>query len=226
MFFLVMLISSNFSLALLSIPMVTVLKNFTTVAITLGDLTILRKPVSLKVWVSLAIMVASSVTAVAFDLEYNTAGYIWMVINILSQTAHVLFRYRMGEKMSIDETQIYVNAVGFLVMLPIVYFSESEAVKLIAVADSYTWFMLFLNAMLSVAIGYSSQWTLSYCGATVFSYAGSVNKLPLVILSWLIFPSVVTFRGVASVCIAIASAVLFVLGKRSSSASTPKELKN
>ena len=61
------------SLGRISVAMVTVFKNFTTIAITVGDRILFANPITGEIWLSLLIMVRACV--VTFKVAYSDRWY-------------------------------------------------------------------------------------------------------------------------------------------------------
>jgi GDP-mannose transporter len=79
-----MLSTSGFALQYLSVPMVTVFKNFTVCFIAYGDQIFFKANHSKMVVFSLALMIFGSLLSAATDLSFNLYGYLWMAGHVFS----------------------------------------------------------------------------------------------------------------------------------------------
>jgi len=95
----------------LSLPMVTIFKNFTTTLVAFGDYFFFHQSLTIGILASILLMVhynriyfllttelrslqvASSVVAGLNDLEFNIVGYRWMVLNCIVSAGYVVSRF-------------------------------------------------------------------------------------------------------------------------------------
>jgi hypothetical protein len=85
-----MLLSGLQSLRYLSVPMVTVFKNITTVLVSLSDVYFLHQRFSAQTTFSVLLMLSSSLVAAYNDLAFVLIGYAWQGFNVLVSAAYVV----------------------------------------------------------------------------------------------------------------------------------------
>jgi hypothetical protein len=76
------------SLQFLSVPLVTIFKNVTNIAIMAGDWYFYQQPTSLPIVLSLLLMLAGAVMAGLADIAFSPLGYTWMALNCLATAAY------------------------------------------------------------------------------------------------------------------------------------------
>ena len=87
--FAAMLWTSSKALRYCSVPVVTIFKNLSVVAITGYERLVYSDRSSVGVLLSLLCMVAGSVVAAAGDLQFSSVGYGWMLLNVLCTVCHL-----------------------------------------------------------------------------------------------------------------------------------------
>jgi GDP-mannose transporter len=85
-----MVATSFLALKHMGVPMLTVLKNLTSLLVIAGDRWVFGKTYGLGVWLTLALMTASAFFAAASDLEFSARGYAWQLANNLATAAYSL----------------------------------------------------------------------------------------------------------------------------------------
>jgi len=210
--FIAMLLSGTYSLKYLSVPLVTIFKNFTTMLITFGDFCLFQHPVSPGVIGSLCLMLFGSVVAAVNDLEFNTHGYLWMLVNCAMSAAYVLYmRLAMkGTKLSEFGNVYYNNSLSIPLLIPLLLYNGIENV-----ADYPHWqdpgfiATAFFGGLSSVGISFASFWTVRTTSPTTYSVVGSLNKIPLTILGVLVFQTPLNLLGKISIVIGLSGGVVY-----------------
>jgi len=214
--FVAMLLSGSYALKSLSVPMVTIFKNFTTIIISGGDYFVFSQPISNGVIGSLLLMLFGSVVAALYDLEFSLVGYAWMTANCLISAAYVLYmRLAMkGTKLSEFGNVYYNNVLSIPMVVPIMLLNGLDGI------DSYEyWYdssfiaMAFFGGLSSVGISFASFWTVKATSPTTYSIVGSLNKIPLAILGVLFFKTPLTGLGGASIVIGLLGGVVYSICK-------------
>jgi GDP-mannose transporter len=88
--FAAMVATSFLALRHLGVPMLTVLKNLTSLLVIAGDRVLFGKTYGRGVWLTLGLMTASALCAAASDLEFSAAGYAWQLANNVATAAYSL----------------------------------------------------------------------------------------------------------------------------------------
>jgi GDP-mannose transporter len=88
--FAAMVATSFLALRHMGVPMLTVLKNLTSLLVILGDKAMFGKTYGGGVWATLALMTVSALCAAASDLEFSLKGYGWQLANNAATAAYSL----------------------------------------------------------------------------------------------------------------------------------------
>jgi len=215
--FVFMLVFSQLSLGRISVAMVTVFKNFTTIAITLGDRFFFLNPISPGIAGSLAVMAIGSVVAGYNDLEFRLDGYIYLTLNCIAQTSYVLYMNRVMRVLKLDKwsSMYYNNTIAIPLLIPCFYFFKELDSVFYSPAWSIPsfWWLLFINGTCSFGISLCSFWAMSVTSPTTYSMVGSFNKIPLTILGSIIFATPFTLMGKLSTSVGLGGALLYSWAK-------------
>ncbi|KAL6051207.1 GDP-mannose transporter into the lumen of the Golgi [Balamuthia mandrillaris] len=215
--FVLVLVTSQYSLALLSVAMVTIFKNFTTIFITLGDRILFFNPISKGVALSLSVMFIGSIAAGWYDLGYNGWGYFWMGLNCVSQTSQILYTNSImrHNKMDPFASSLYNNLLAIPILIPYIIWGRELEVAFSSEAWDYASFywVLLLNGICGFGISISIFWTIQQTSATTYSVVGSLNKIPLTILGSVLFPTRFTSMGKLSIAVGLCGGIIYSYAK-------------
>jgi len=215
--FVLMLVTSQLSLGLISVAMVTVFKNFTTITITLGDRIFFGNPISMPIAGSLGVMALGSIVAGYNDLEFRVDGYTYLLLNCAFQTTYTLYLNKLMKTLNLGKWSMvyYNNIIAIPLLIPcVLYFREFDTV-LDSPAWSLPsfWLLLFVNGSCSVGISLCSFWAMGLTSPTTTSMVGSFNKIPLTIVGSLIFRTPFTLMGKLSTMVSLGGALLYTWAK-------------
>jgi GDP-mannose transporter len=124
-FYVSMLSTSVLVLQYLKVHMVNVFKNITLILIALGDSYFFKAKNGLLVQTAFSLMFSGSMFAAITDLEFNFVGYFWMVINVFSQAAYVLYVRKVKRSINLPEEQMvyYNNLLSIPFFLTLAFFN-------------------------------------------------------------------------------------------------------
>jgi len=216
--FCIMLYSNTRALWYISVPMITVIKSFSTVFIGLGDALIFGQPTSKGVYASMVIMVISSITAGFNDLSFNLYGYICAGINCLAAVAYALYmRFALKSSGVKEFAAVFLNnALGLITFLPFLLFSGELVSTWNYVQNELSSgfvALILINGFCGAGISVASWHCVSATSPTTYSMVGALNKIPLMFIGWAIFGAPMTNLGVASVCIGLGGSILYTYCK-------------
>jgi len=214
--FVCMLLSGTYALRFLSVPMVTIFKNFTTMIITLGDFFYFGQSLSGGIITSLVLMLVGSVVAALNDLEFRMDGYVWMVINCTISACYVLYMKiaMKGTKLSEFGSVFYNNVLSIPLVLMLVLGDGVEGIH-----DYPHWnnpgfiVVAVFSGFSSVCISFASFWTVKATSPTTYSVVGSLNKIPLTIIGVIVFNTPLSLLGGVSIVIGLSGGVVYSLFK-------------
>jgi GDP-mannose transporter len=214
--FVLMLLSATYALRFLSVPMVTIFKNFTTMFITLGDYFYFGQQLSPGIIASLVLMFFGSVVAAINDLEFRLDGYLWMIVNCVISAAYVLYMKTAmkGTKLSEFGSVYYNNFLSIPLVLLLVGMDGLEGIT-----DYPLWkdpgfiVVTLFSGFSSVCISFASFWTVKATSPTTYSVVGSLNKIPLTIMGVLVFSTTLSNLGAISIVLGLSGGVVYSLCK-------------
>ena len=183
--FVAMLWTSSRALRYCSVPVVTIFKNLSVVAITVYERIVYSDRSSVGVLLSLLCMLAGSVVAAAGDLEFSSVGYGWMLLNVVCTVCHLaaVRAWLRDEASSTAKTfhnQLYALAIfaaGATAQGELAEFPR----RLLGMPPSFQAGFL-LSTVLGLLINLSSFWALRVTTGTTYSFVGASNKIPAAIL--------------------------------------------
>ncbi|KNC77759.1 hypothetical protein SARC_09787 [Sphaeroforma arctica JP610] len=217
MLFCAMLYTGSQSLNYLTIPLVTVFKNLTNVMIAYGDQYLYDSKVSTGVAMALGLMLAGSVFAAGTDLSFNLTGYIWMALNCISTGGYTLYIKTAKKNTSLDQwgMSYYNNLLTCMITLPAALLTgELVAVRNFEyLYDTGFIVSLVISGAIGTALSLSVFWCINETSPTTYSMVGSLNKIPLTILSFSFFAQPISFASGVSIAFGIFSGMVFTYAK-------------
>ena len=216
-----MLFTGMASLQNNTVPMVTVFKNVTNIITTTGDYFFFgSKPETMAI-AAFGVMLLGAVAAAKNDVYVTFSGLFWMIANCFSTASYVLYMKFATKTIKMSKFgMVYVNnvlCVAFL--LPVAWymgelslFFETEGIHTAdyAVKNFFAGFVgFFLN--------FASLNCVSVTGPTTYAIVGSLNKIPVAILGWLLFDSIITGKTWFFIAVSMFGGFLYSYAKIQSS---------
>eukprot|EP00055_Hartaetosiga_balthica_P002896 m.139779 g.139779 ORF g.139779 m.139779 type:complete len:329 (+) comp24544_c0_seq1:176-1162(+) len=216
-FFGLMLYTGSQTLVFLAIPIVTVFKNLTNLVIAYGDWYFFNQTVTTGVLLSFFMMVVGSILTGFTDLEFSLVGYIWMALNCLSQAGYVLYAKHAKTSTQLSEwgMSYYNNALCVVLMcISSVLTGELHAsLQSPAIYEMGFLVSLFLSGIVGTGLSFTVFWVISATSPTTYSMVGSLNKIPITILSVLIFKTHMSWKMIVSITFGLLSGIVYTRAK-------------
>jgi len=219
-----MLLTSFFSLNLLSVPMATIFKNSTNILITAGDYFFYGRYVSKGIAGSLALMLIGAIFAGRTDLEFNAAGYFWAVCNCFVTAAYVLYmpRAMQDSKLNAFGRVYYNNLLSIpLVLLADLTLFDNVGSLLSSLEDdpdgTYASAGFVATILFSGFIGFFLSLTSFHCvqvtSPTTYAMVGAMNKIPLAAIGVIIFNTQLNSQSVFFIGVSLAAGTMYAYSK-------------
>ncbi|CAM6084709.1 unnamed protein product [Calypogeia fissa] len=218
-----MLVTSIFSLRLMNVAMVTILKNVTNLITAVGEIYFFGKRHNSRVWLSLILMVVSAFSGGVTDLSFQRHGYAWQVVNCFCTAAYSL---RLRKVMDIAKrktssgtlNEFSMVLLNNLLSLPlglglICIFETQSLINSPALKLPMFWAVITLSGMLGLAISFTSMWFMHMTSPTTHSLVGSLNKIPLSLAGIVLFRVPTSFPNMASIFFGLVAGVMFARAK-------------
>jgi len=214
--FIGMLCTGFLALVYNNVPMVTVCKNLTNVVTIGGSALIFGEKIGMLVFASVAIMVLGAVLAGANDLEFSVLGYVFMGLNCLFTSAYILYMRYAATNIKLPKFGMvyYNNLLSVVLLVPLVVLN-GEIPQLMNERIMTTSFIASnaLAGFLGFYLNFASLWCVGATSATTYAIVGSVNKVPITILGFLLFDTTMTQEGVIFITLATVGGFLYAYAK-------------
>ncbi|KAI9340570.1 hypothetical protein BDR26DRAFT_837311 [Obelidium mucronatum] len=225
-----MIYTGAMALQYTSIALFNIYKNMTLIMTAYGERLLLKGPVvTPMILLSFVFMVLSAVLAGWDEVVHASAkdkadiitSYIWIFANcVLTASFSLIMKSQISGIGFKDFDTVYYNQVlGFPILLICSLLFERDAfVELISrflgrAGEGSDWnglaTAIFVSGITQFGIAYCSAWCLRVTSSTTLSMVGTLNKLPLSIVSMLIFQDNITIYRLEGVFLAILGGVLY-----------------
>jgi GDP-mannose transporter len=195
--FCAMLFTGMASLQTNSVPMVTVFKNVTNVLTTAGDYFFFGNKPELMVIAAFGIMLFGAVAAAWNDITVSGAGLFWMGANCVSTAGYVLYMKFATVNVKLTKFgMVHVNNMLCVVFLLPVAMVMGEVTTYLDSDDIHTADYLFKNifaGFVGFFLNFASLNCVQATGPTTYAIVGSLNKVPVAFLGYILFDNVITF---------------------------------
>lgn len=234
-----MLYTGAKSLQFLSVPVYTIFKNLTIIAIAYGEVIWFGGRVTSLALLSFVLIVLSSVIAAWSDIqtvfaagvvpkgvkvsteqETLMAGYIWMALNVFCTAAYSL-TMRLGIKRTgfKDWDTTYTNNI---LTTPILIISSLLVEDWSTPNLQRNFPIETRNALLTgmiysglcgIFISYATPWCIRCTSATTYAMVGALNKLPIAISGFVFFGTRATLGNVSAIIVGFVSGLVYAAAK-------------
>ena len=226
-----MLYTGGKALQYLDIPLFTVFKNLTIIAIAYGEKYVFQSQVTPLMLTSFGLMVLSSMVGAWNDLTFDMAGYIWMGLNCFASAVFVIHMRRTIKQVNFSDIEtVYFNNILtlpiYLVMSLIIddwsgfigfYSTAANSAEL----KSFIWSNA-LSGFSAFAISYCSAWCIRTTSSTTYSMVGALNKLPIAIFAMIWFSDPVSMGGILAVLLGFSAGLVYTHAKNVQKREQPK----
>lgn len=216
-FFCLMLFTGMVSLETNSVPMVTVFKNVTNIITTVGDYVFFgSKPEGMAV-AAFAVMFLGAVAAAQNDIHVTATGLFWMVANCLATSSYVLYMKFATQNIQLSKFgMVFVNNVLCVALLLPVALLNGEVGTFLNAEQVHTWDYAGKNAFagfIGFFLNFASLHCVSVTGPSTYAIVGSLNKIPVAILGYLIFDSVIDSKTWFFISVSLCGGFLYSYAK-------------
>ncbi|GKT49669.1 GDP-mannose transporter [Colletotrichum spaethianum] len=232
-----MIYTSTKALQYLSVPVYTIFKNLTIIAIAYGEVFLWGGEVTRMATVAFSLMVLSSVVAAWADIRNALAGnmdddskdaiailntgYMWMALNVVCTATYTLSLRKVIKKMDFKDwdTMYYNNLLTIPILIVASLLTEDwgynnlvknfpeEQRDRICVGIVY-------SGLATIFISYCSAWCIRVTSSTTYSMVGALNKLPIAISGLIFFSAPVTIGSVSAIALGFVSGIVYAFAKK------------
>lgn len=228
-----MIYTGNRSLQYLSVPVYTIFKNLTIIAIAYGEVWVFDSKVTPITLASFLLMVLSSMvaawadvkSAMAGDSNSNdvatlTAGYFWMACNVVCTATYVLGMRKSIHKLQFKDwdTMFYNNLLTIPIVIVMSIITEdwsgaNFARNFPAETRNSIFIGMIYSGAAAIGISFCSAWCIRVTSSTTYSMVGALNKLPIAISGLVFFSAPVTVGSVSAIFLGFVSGLVYAYAK-------------
>ncbi|KAL6862583.1 GDP-mannose transporter into the lumen of the Golgi [Amphichorda felina] len=232
-----MIYTSTKALQFLSVPVYTIFKNLTIIAIAYGEVFIWGGQVTRLAMMAFSLMVLSSVVAAWADIRSAltgdmgddskdamatlNAGYFWMALNVICTATYTLSLRKVIKKMDFKDwdTMYYNNLLTIPILivasLLVEDWSHENLVKNFPEEQRNRICMgIVYSGVATIFISYCSAWCIRVTSSTTYSMVGALNKLPIAISGLIFFSAPVTTGSVSAIALGFVSGIVYAVAKK------------
>ena len=162
-------------------------------------------------------MIIGSLLAAATDLQFSLLGYLWMTGHVLTQAAYVLYVRKVKLEINLSEDEmVFYNKMLSLPFFVVLAFANSEipAAFYCPCWELFSFKIVWiLSGLMGLLISLTSFLCMNVAGPTSFAILGSLNKVPLTILGYILFAAPMDWKNVSSVCFGLLAGLVYSKAK-------------
>ena len=219
-----MILSGFWSLKYLGVGIVSVLKNLTNFITITADIKLYGRKYSSGVWVSLGLIFLSAICGASTDRAFSFPGYMWQLVNCILTASYSLYLKQVMEKIpevnggkKLDEFgMVFYNNMLASPLIAVLAMSQGEWPRVFSapdLGDPRFQVALLLTGIIGFAISFASLWFLSTTSPGTMGLVGSLNKIPVSILSLFVFKTPTNIKNITSILIGLLAGVAFAKAK-------------
>lgn len=226
-----MLYTGGKALEYLNVPLFTVFKNLTIIAVAYGEKWVFSAAVTPLMLASFGLMVLSSLVGAWNDITFNGWGYFWMSFNCFASATFVIHMRKVIKQVNFrDFDTVYFNnllTLPLYIVLSLVQENWSDFTEYYGDSvhsDELSAFVrgMIVSGIAAFAISYCSPWCLRTTSSTTYSMIGALNKLPIALFAMLWFPDPITAGGVLAVLLGFGAGLVYTHAKNLQKRSQPQ----
>jgi len=228
-FFCLMLFTGMASLQHNSVPMVTVFKNITNIVVSLGDYYCFGTTVEGLVILAFGVMLGGAVFAAKNDVQISSIGLFWMAANCVSTAGYILYMKFATKNIKLSKFGMvfYNNLLCTVFLLPIT-FINGEMTTFLKTETIHTFDYFWKNGFAGFVgffLNFASLNCVSNTGPTTYAIIGSMNKIPIALLGYFLFDSIITPQTWFFIGVSMCGGFLFSYAKIAASKKNSKTRK-
>ena len=186
-------------------------------------------PVEFLVKVAFGIMLGGACLAAIHDVEITFRGIMWMGANCITTAGYVLYMKFATNTVKLSKFGMvfYNNVLCIVFLLPVAVlrgevglFLDTPAIH----AYGYIATNVFAG-FIGFFLNFSSLHCVSVTGPTTYAILGSLNKIPVSILGYFLFDSMITGQTWFFIGVSMLGGFLYSYAKLDTGAQSPKESK-
>lgn len=216
-FFVIFIFTNAQSLRYVNLPILTVWKSLGPMFVTLYERLYFGDTFSPSVYLSMLLIMLSAFVTAINDLEYSPIGYLWALLNVVSNVAYLasLRVYLRDPTVSALDKTFHSNLLSLIPILPMSLISGEFPTVINAFAARSVWFKLSFafSGLLTTAVCASAFWTISVTDGSTLSFIGGFNKVPIILLSLFLFDMRISLEGWVGVTLGVVAGILFITAK-------------
>lgn len=200
----------------LSLPIFSVLKSIAPIGIAIIEHFTFRDFISRPVAAAMVLVIFANVVTLLNCPESPINGYIWAILNVFVNIAHVLsMRVCLSSEFTPVEKTLHANLLATVFMLPVAVTSrEVRPFFQFLFKARWTFRAVFtLSCFLASAIGASIFWLVQQTSGSTLSFVGACNKFPVVVLGAALFHIDISRIGWISIGFGVLSGITFAIAK-------------
>lgn len=222
-FFCLMLFTGMASLQFNSVPMVTIFKNISNITTAVGDYYYFGNKPERLVMVAFAIMLGGAIAASKNDISVSNLGLFWMAANCVSSSGYVLYMKHATEKVNLSKFGMifYNNLLCVFFLLPVAVlmgqtriFTTTPAIH----TPDYALKNVFAG-LIGFFLNFASLNCVAVTGPTTYVTIGGLNKVPVAIIGFWLFDSIITPETWFFIAVSMCGGFLYSFAKLQSSSS-------
>lgn len=217
LFFCAMLFTGMASLQHNSVPMVTIFKNITNIMVAGGDFFFFNSSVEMLVIASFAVTLGGAVAAAWNDISSSWAGLCWMAANCVASAGYVLYMKFATKNVKLSKFgMVFVNNLLCIFFLLPVSFMKGEIGVFFDTSALHTFDYFGKNCLagfMGFFLNFAALNCVSATGPTTYAVVGSLNKVPVALLGYLMFDSIITNETWFFICVSLCGGFLYSYAK-------------
>lgn len=161
-------------------------------------------------------MTLGAILAGMNDLEFSLVGYVWMAINCCFTASYTLYMRFATANIKLSKFgMVYYNNLLSSIMLFVVCMLRNEFVALFSPGILTPRFIssTIVAGVFGFGLNFASLWCVSATSATTYAIVGSLNKVPVTLLGFVLFNAQMTSNGILFLTMATLGGFLFAYSK-------------
>jgi len=165
---------------------------------------------------AITVMTVGAILSAMNDLEFNLYGYFWIFMNCIFTSLYVLYMRFASTNIKLPRFGMvyYNNLLSAMILFPICLFrGEFNSLNNTNLMTNAFILSNSLAGIIGFYLNFASLWCVASTSATTYAIVGSLNKVPITVLGFVVFHAKMTSQGVIFVTMATIGGFIYAYAK-------------
>lgn len=149
------------------------------------------------------------------EMGVHSYGYVWLIINSICTSAYILYIQQITRSIHIHTVGMvyYNNLWSILILAPIAFINnEFQAFSDQTIMSAEFFIVCTMSGVIGFGLNIASFYCVQQTSAVTYAIIGTLNKIPLTLIGYLVFDYDVTKQGIFFTITTFVGGIIYLYG--------------